>query len=47
MNGVWKAVVLAAAERAVAQVDLSVLKGRKVFVQERFFKGCDEINRPH
>jgi hypothetical protein len=32
----------AAAERAVAQVDLSVLKGRKVFVQERYFKGYDE-----
>jgi hypothetical protein len=31
-----------AAERAVAQVDLSVLKGRKVFVQERYFKGYDE-----
>lgn len=32
----------AAAERAVAEVDLSVLKGRKVFVQERYFKGYDE-----
>ena len=32
----------AAAERAVAEVDLSVLKGRKVFVQEKYFKGYDE-----
>ncbi len=32
----------AAAERAVAQVDLSVLKGRKVFVQEKYFKSYDE-----
>lgn len=32
----------AAAERAVARVDLSVLKGRKVYVQEKYFKGYDK-----
>lgn len=32
----------AAAERAVADVDLTALKGRKVFVQEKYLKSYDE-----